>query len=82
MTQPLEGIRCVACHQVMKSAFQPGFGSREGFILLTCANPRCPMRGFTFSQANYPPKKLAEYLETGARRLASAGFVSPSFGAS
>jgi len=63
-------ILCCECGRPMRTRFQPGLMVKsEGYWLCTCLTPDCPMLGFTFSQINYPPSNLDQYLTTGRKWL-------------
>lgn len=64
-------IECVHCLERLDARWQPPlYAGMEGYYLLTCVNPRCDLRGYTFSGNEYPPENLFRY--TAGERIAVA----------
>lgn len=52
---------CRACNQVMDAKFQIGTARVPGQFIVTCTNPACWMRDYTFGERYYPSVDLAQY---------------------
>lgn len=53
---------CAHCLERLDAQWQPPlYNGMDGYYLLTCVNPRCDLRGYTFSSNQYPPEDLFRY---------------------
>lgn len=55
-------IPCVHCLETLNAQWQPPlYDGMDGYWLLTCLNPACDLRSYTFASNSYPPEDLFRY---------------------
>lgn len=52
---------CRACGSTMEAKYQAGYATRAGHFSITCWQPGCWMKGFTFADITYARVDLSAY---------------------